>query len=135
MIPITMNTTTAISQNQPKKGMQQRIAAVMLRTIPLLTWLLTKGDVFSCMAKVAQWNTLPDRGTTSRQKELEGATNVKELTFTQTATGEKLKTLYVGVETQYELKNTIPSTLPFQSAAYAPRDGETYGTTDQYTID
>ena len=85
----------------------------------------------ACMAKVAQWNTLPDRGTTSRQKELEGASNVKELTFTPTNTGEKLKTLYVGVETQYELKNTIPATLPFQSAAYAPRDGETYGSTDQ----
>ena len=87
----------------------------------------------ACMAKVAQWNTLPDRGTTSRQKELEGAASgsVKTLEFTPAGTGEKLKTLYVGVESQYQLTNTIPATLPFQSAAYAPRDGVTYGTADQ----
>ena len=85
----------------------------------------------ACMDKVATWNTYSDRGTSGRQKKLESASNIKQLTFTATATGEKFKTLYVGVESQYELKNTIPATLPFQSAAYAPRDGVTYGTSDQ----
>lgn len=85
----------------------------------------------ACMNKVAEWNTYTDRGTNGRQKKLETATGVKQLTFTQTTTGEQFKTLYVGVESQYQLTNTIPTTLPFQTAAYAPRDGVTYGTTDQ----
>ena len=87
----------------------------------------------ACMNKIADWNTLADRGTSGRQKELEGvsSTSLKTLTFDCPAGTEGIKTLYVGVESQYELKNTIPATLPFQSAAYAPRDGVTYGTSDQ----
>ena len=80
----------------------------------------------ACMNKVAQWNTLPDRGTNGRQKALENATGLKELEFVWT-TDNAIKTLYVGVESQYQLTNTIPTTLPFQSAAYAPRDGVNYG--------
>ena len=87
----------------------------------------------ACMNKIADWNTLADRGTSGRQKALEGvsASSLKTLTFDCPAGTEGIKTLYVGVESQYQLTNTIPSTLPFQSAAYAPRDGVTYGSEDQ----
>lgn len=87
----------------------------------------------ACMNKIADWNTLADRGTSGRQKALEGvsASSLKTLTFDCPAGTEGIKTLYVGVESQYQLTNTIPATLPFQSAAYAPRDGVTYGSADQ----
>ena len=88
----------------------------------------------ACMKKVYGWSALPDRGTSGRQKELEkfGFSNCKQLTFE--AGGSKvMKTLYVGIDSEYQLTNTIPETLPFQSAAYAPRDGVKYGAagTDQ----
>ncbi|MCQ2473111.1 MAG: prepilin-type N-terminal cleavage/methylation domain-containing protein [Saccharofermentans sp.] len=84
----------------------------------------------ACMEKVATWNTLEDRGTTGRQKALETATGVKQMTFV-CPPGTSMKTLYVGVESQYTLDNTVPATLPFQSAAFAPRDGKNYGSSDQ----
>ena len=84
----------------------------------------------ACMTKVAEWNTLKDRGTNGRQKKLETATGLKTLTFEWT-TDNALEKLYVGVESQYQLTNTVPNTLPFQSAAYAPKDGVNYGDEDQ----
>ena len=87
----------------------------------------------ACMNKVALWNSYADRGTNGRQKQMDGvpSDDIKELEFTATVTGEKFKKLYVGIESQYQLTNTVPTTLPFQSAAYAPRDGVNYGSTDQ----
>lgn len=87
----------------------------------------------ACMNKIAEWNTYADRGTSGRQKKLESADpdDIKTLTFTKTVDNKQFKTLYVGIESQYELKNTVPATLPFQTASYAPRDGKTYGTEDQ----
>lgn len=87
----------------------------------------------ACMNKIAEWNTYADRGLTGRQSKMESVapSAFKTLEFTATSDGKKFKTLYVGVESQFELKNTVPATLPFQTASYAPRDGKNYGTEDQ----
>ncbi len=80
----------------------------------------------ACMNKVAEWNTLADRGTSGRQKKLSTATGVQQLTFSKTSDGQNsFKKLYVGVESNYQLKDTVPATLPFKNAAYAPKDGTT----------
>lgn len=82
----------------------------------------------ACMKKVYEWNTLSDRGIGGRENKLEAIpfSSLKPLTF-EAKGASCMKTLYVGMETQAELKNTIPATLPFQAAAYAPKDGVTYG--------
>ena len=77
------------------------------------------------MSRVAEHNSLPNRGTTSRQQKLGTGVSTKELTFVCPAS-YKLEPLYVEVVSEYTLDNTVPGTLPFQSADYAPKDGNHY---------
>lgn len=79
----------------------------------------------ACMDKLYTWSEKKDRGTNGRQKALEGKNftkDLKPLTF-ESSGASCMKTLYVGLDVQNELKNTVPQTLPFQTAAYAPKDG------------
>ena len=87
----------------------------------------------ACMTKLAEWNTLPNRGATSRQQKLStvAASDLKTLTFDTPSGVPAVKPLYVSIESEYQLTNTVPTTLSFQGAAYAPKDGVNYGTTDQ----
>ena len=79
-----------------------------------------------CMDKLYKWSEKTDRGTSGRQKALEGKnfSDLKPLTFVSSG-ASCMKKLYVGVDVQNELKNTVPQTLPFQSYAFAPKDGTT----------
>lgn len=87
----------------------------------------------ACMDDLALWNTYPDRGTTSRQKELStvAASDLKSLSFESPAGVPHVKSLYVTIQSEYQLTNTVPTTLSFNGAAYAPKDGVNFGTTDQ----
>ncbi len=84
----------------------------------------------ACMDRVAQHNALPNRGTTSRQQMLGTGVSTKELKFV-CPSSYKLEPLYVEVVSEYTLDNTVPGTLPFQSADYAPKDGNHYGSSDE----
>lgn len=82
----------------------------------------------ACMNKVAQWNTLTDCGDGGREEKgkayytANGNTH-KKLSFKNTPSGTKLEQLYVGIEAKTDLSETVPHTLPFGNAAYAPKDG------------
>jgi len=76
----------------------------------------------ACMDKLAEWNTLKDRGTSGRQSKLAGA-STKNLTFSCPA-GYSLEPLYVEVVSKTTLDSTVPGTLPFQDAAYAPKNDD-----------
>lgn len=85
----------------------------------------------ACMNKVAQWNTLTDCGDGGREEKgkdyytANGNTHNK-LNFKMPSSGVKgvkLEQLYVGIEAKTDLSETVPHTLPFGNAAYAPKDG------------
>ena len=84
----------------------------------------------ACMNDLAKWSTLPDRGTDSRQSRLGAGVTTQDLEFKCPA-GYSLEKLYVRTIANKTLDNTVPSTLPFQSAAYAPKDGNHYGSVDE----
>lgn len=77
----------------------------------------------ACMDKVAEWNTLPDRGTDSRQKRLGDGASTQELKFKCPA-GSKLESLSVETISKTTLDDTVPGTLPFKDAAYAPKNDD-----------
>ena len=82
----------------------------------------------ACMNKVAQWNTLTDCGDGGREEKgkdyyTANGNNHKKLSFKNTPSGTKLEQLYVGIEAKTDLSETVPHTLPFGNAAYAPKDG------------
>ena len=85
----------------------------------------------ACMERIAKHNRLPDRGNDSRQSKLgNDSPSTKELSFVCPGS-YKLEGLTVEVVSEYSLDNTVPSTLPFQNAAYAPKDGKNYGDSDE----
>jgi prepilin-type N-terminal cleavage/methylation domain-containing protein len=85
----------------------------------------------ACMERIAKHNRLPDRGNNSRQSMLgNNSPSTKELTFVCPGS-YKLEGLTVEVVSEYTLDNTVPGTLPFQSADYAPKDGNHYGSSDE----
>jgi type II secretory pathway pseudopilin PulG len=92
----------------------------------------------ACMDKVAEWNTYKNTGATGREHEGELVydKNVAEgykdpvenvnhhiLRFKSLPAGGTMEDLYVGIVSETTLKNTVPTTLAFKSAAYAPKDG------------
>ena len=84
----------------------------------------------ACMDRVAKHNSMTNRGTNGRQAKLGTGVATKDLTFVCPASYQ-LEPLYVEVVSEYTLDNTVPGTLPFQNAAYAPKDGNHYGDTDE----
>lgn len=84
----------------------------------------------ACMDRVAKQNSMSNRGTSGRQQKLGTGVTTKNLTFVCPAS-YNLEPLYVEVVSEYTLDNTVPGTLPFQDAAYAPKDGNHYGSTDE----
>ncbi|PWJ69708.1 prepilin-type N-terminal cleavage/methylation domain-containing protein [Ruminococcaceae bacterium R-25] len=81
----------------------------------------------ACMDDLALWNTYPNRGATSRQQKLSTvpATSLKTLSFETPSGVAAIKDLYVSVQSENTLTNTVPNTLSFGGAAYAPKDGTT----------
>lgn len=82
----------------------------------------------ACMDKVASWNTLTDCGDGGREEKgkayyTANGNSHKKLSFKNTPSGTKLEQLYVGIEAKTDLSSTVPTTLPFGNAAYAPKDG------------
>lgn len=82
----------------------------------------------ACMDKVAQWNTLADCGDGGREEKgkayyVANSNNHNVLTFKRVPSGARLEKLYVGIESKTDLSGTVPDTLPFGNASYAPKDG------------
>lgn len=79
-----------------------------------------------CMEKVSTWSMSSNNLAGGREEYAE--TNYapdgkhKDLTFTKGAYSGNFETLYVGVEKHSTLSPAVPSTLPFQSEAFAPKD-------------
>jgi len=82
----------------------------------------------ACMDKVASWNTLNDCGDGGREEKgkayyAANGNSHNTLTFKNTPSGVTMEKLYVGIEAKTDLSGTVPDTLPFGNAAYAPKDG------------
>lgn len=92
----------------------------------------------ACMDKVAKWNTYKNTGSAGREHEGEAIyqqnvadgykdpvdnVNHHVLRFKSIPATGTMEPLYVGIVSETTLKNAVPTTLSFQSAAYAPKDG------------
>jgi prepilin-type N-terminal cleavage/methylation domain-containing protein len=78
------------------------------------------------MDKLSTWNAASNCGAGGREEK--GAAyhkaGVKTVTFLNVPGGNKIEELYVGIEQYTDLSATVPSALPFQDMAFAPKDGK-----------